>query len=61
MIIKREAMAKMRRLSIFQWLILQFGGTAAQYPKFCGLCGKPTKGNIVAGFSMSCECDKRAI
>ena len=50
-----EAHSKMRPLSIWQWLCGSFGGTSCQVPMYCSLCGKPSKGNVITGFYVSCE------
>jgi len=46
-------------LSIFQWILLQCGQTAVQYPVNCHICGKPIKGNILIGFRHTCRCEYR--
>ena len=46
---------EMKRLSIFQWIIFQLGGTAIQYPIKCPMCGKEIRGNMISGYRFGCE------
>jgi len=45
--------------SLFQGFLLFIGQGAMQYPKKCGTCGTPTKGNKITGFKFSCNCVRR--
>ena len=54
--IVKDDIGAYKPLSIFQWILLQCGKTAVQYPKKCHICGKPVKGNILIGFHHTCKC-----
>lgn len=46
----------LRPVSIWQRLLFASGRTATLYPVRCGLCGVETKGNIIRGYRMGCDC-----
>lgn len=46
---------EMQPIDIWEWLSFQFGGGMTQYPKRCGICGTPTRGNRFTGYKMGCN------
>ena len=50
---------EMHAQSILQKLILVCGGISVAYPVRCAICGKKTKGNIITGYRMGCDCEKK--
>ncbi len=47
---------KMHPVSIGQRILSRLVGSSMQYPVRCGVCGVKTKGNIVIGYRMGCDC-----
>ena len=45
----------MQPMSFWQALLLWWGHTAVQYPKYCEVCGKPSKGNRLLGYRFICS------